>query len=51
MHSMPINPNDRYIVTGFFNFGEPGMFKGVGFEGSGKIVEVGPDLDADLVGK
>lgn len=48
---MPINPNDRYIVSGFFNFGEPGKFKGIGFEGSGTVIEVGPKVDSNLVGK
>ena len=48
---MPINPNDRYIVTGFFNFGTDGEFKGVGFEGSGEIIEVGENVDSSLIGK
>lgn len=50
-HSMPINPNDRYIVTGFFNFGADAEFKGVGFEGSGEVVEVGDNVDPSLIGK
>jgi len=48
---MPINPNDRYIVSGFFSFGSAGEFKGVGFEGAGEIVEVGADIDKSLKGK
>ena len=48
---MPINPNDRYIANGFFNFGEAGKMKGIGFEGSGQVIEVGPGVDADLLGK
>jgi NADPH:quinone reductase len=51
MHSMPINPNDRYIVSGFFSFGAKGEFKGVGFEGSGVVVETGSDVDPEYVGK
>lgn len=51
MHSMPINPNDRYIVSGFFSFGKEGEFKGIGFEGAGEVVEVGSEVDPSLVGK
>lgn len=48
---MPINPNDRYIVSGFFSFASEGEFKGVGFEGSGTIIEVGENVDPSYMGK
>lgn len=51
MHSMPINPNDRYIVSGFFSFGAKGEFKGVGFEGAGQIEDWGSDVDKAVIGK
>ncbi len=51
MHSMPINPNDRYIVSGFFSFGAKGEYKGVGFEGAGRIADVGKEIDSKHIGK
>ncbi|CAI2374562.1 unnamed protein product [Moneuplotes crassus] len=51
MHSMPINPNDRYIVSGFFSFGAKGEYKGVGFEGAGEVIDTGSEIDKKYIGK
>ena len=47
IHAAPINPSDKNMVQGIY--GEQG--EGVGFEGSGKVVEVGEGVDKALIGK
>ena len=49
VESAAINPNDYMLTMGYYSVSTVPI--GVGFEGSGLIVEVGSEVDQNLLGK
>jgi NADPH:quinone reductase-like Zn-dependent oxidoreductase len=50
LEAAPVHPSDLHLIRGFYGV-RPGLPAPLGAEGVGRVVEVGPGADQDLVGR